>query len=585
MAASGRDCDVESGTATLTETSERWPGCCRTLQHGICKATDSLVQAGALLIRLREHRRHGEMWRRRRGIARPAWLHAARSHWARAIRPNVGRPRGSPQCLCTLAGCGGAGCNRRWSRTSMVGKPPIEVCEHGLRVRGAACTDAGRPRQGGARAYTCPKPPRWRRAGSANPSVIVVCSTGPRKFMGVTLACTFDSAPSRPSLPRTSVAMQIRCFHRSAGLIGRPLQPGQRQATTAFRRRPPARQHKTLPVLYGIHPVITCLWSGSRRPSILHVVDTVRPIFQELKDAVGTHYGPNPEAIPHLSGMVVGNLGCQDLPSSVSRALRQVTKSGPARAAALAWASSGKVGIHWQSKDQINALAARAVADSRGKSPGNGVVAESARSHQGVLLECSDVTMVSAGDAICRIARDWQGKSVPGVESRPTAPILVALDQVTDPTNLGAIARSVTFFGLDGLVLSSKNCARPSAAASKASAGTIETLAASSRLMETEQLHTCLAAAAEQGWNVIGAHAYHSASSDPSPIVLSPGSVSQPTLLVMGSEDVGLRPLIRQLCKHTVAIRGASDSAGLCDSLNVASAAAVLLSQLRDARV
>jgi 21S rRNA (GM2251-2'-O)-methyltransferase len=203
-----------------------------------------------------------------------------------------------------------------------------------------------------------------------------------------------------------------------------------------------------------------------------------------------------------------------------------------------------------------------------------------------VLLECGDVTLMNAEEELQRIKQLWVGSAAGSAGGGQTPPVLVALDQVTDPNNLGAIARSITFFGLQGLILSSKNCARPSPSASKASAGTLETLAASSRLLETSQLHTCLSDAAKDGWCVLGAHAspFSPKPLEPQPLELTAGSITSPTILVLGSEGVGLRLLIRSRCTNTVAISGPSDAAGLCDSLNVASAAAVLLSRLCDAR-
>jgi hypothetical protein len=64
--------------------------------------------------------------------------------------------------------------------------------------------------------------------------------------------------------------------------------------------------------------------------------------------------------------------------------------------------------------------------------------------------------------------------------------------------NLGAMVRSAYFFGVDGVLASSKNCARLSAAACKASAGALEEV----NLFDTDNLAHCLQSAADNGWQV-----------------------------------------------------------------------------------
>ncbi|RYF03095.1 MAG: 23S rRNA (guanosine(2251)-2'-O)-methyltransferase RlmB, partial [Deltaproteobacteria bacterium] len=57
-----------------------------------------------------------------------------------------------------------------------------------------------------------------------------------------------------------------------------------------------------------------------------------------------------------------------------------------------------------------------------------------------------------------------------------TAPLLLALDQLQDPHNLGAIARSALAFGADGLIICERRSAQVTAAAQKASAGALQSL-------------------------------------------------------------------------------------------------------------
>lgn len=139
--------------------------------------------------------------------------------------------------------------------------------------------------------------------------------------------------------------------------------------------------------------------------------------------------------------------------------------------------------------------------------------------------------------------------------------------------NFGAVARSVMFLGAAGMLVSTRNCAPLSAAASKASAGALE----------AQPVHGCvnlprtLGAARRAGWAVLGADA---AAGTPA-VDCGSAAVAGPTLLVVGSEGAGLRTNVRRVCSGFVKVRdaGALDRAVL-DSLNVSVATGVLLHAL-----
>lgn len=140
--------------------------------------------------------------------------------------------------------------------------------------------------------------------------------------------------------------------------------------------------------------------------------------------------------------------------------------------------------------------------------------------------------------------------------------LLVALDQVQDPRNLGAICRSAEFAGAAGVVLPERRSAEVTATVCKASAGAVEHL----RLARVRNLADWLAEAKTAGFWIWGADA--GASSAP-----WEADLSGPTVLVLGAEGKGIRPRVAAACDGLVAL----PAAGRVGSLNVSAAAAALL--------
>ena len=140
--------------------------------------------------------------------------------------------------------------------------------------------------------------------------------------------------------------------------------------------------------------------------------------------------------------------------------------------------------------------------------------------------------------------------------------LIVALDQVQDPRNLGAVCRSAEGAGAAGLVIPERRAAEVTAAACKASAGAVEHLA----IARVRNLADWLAEAKEAGFWIWGADA--DASSPPWEVDLS-----GPTILVMGGEGSGIRPRVAAACDGLVAL----PTKGRIDSLNVYAATTALL--------
>jgi 23S rRNA (guanosine2251-2'-O)-methyltransferase len=174
------------------------------------------------------------------------------------------------------------------------------------------------------------------------------------------------------------------------------------------------------------------------------------------------------------------------------------------------------------------------------------------RDHQGVVAFCEPY----------RYADAYELAAAP-------EPLLVCLDQVTDPRNLGAVCRSAEGAGATGVVLPAHGSARVTAAVCRASAGAVEHLP----VAVVTNLARFLSEVKGDDFWVIGADAL-----DGRPMWAA--DLTGGLGLVLGAEGRGLRPLVRRTCDALVSI----PLAGSVESLNVSVAAAVLLYEARRQR-
>jgi 23S rRNA (guanosine2251-2'-O)-methyltransferase len=165
--------------------------------------------------------------------------------------------------------------------------------------------------------------------------------------------------------------------------------------------------------------------------------------------------------------------------------------------------------------------------------------------HQGVVAEVDAYLYVGAEELLAR-----------------SGSLILALDQVQDPHNLGAVCRSAEAAGAAGVVIPSRRAAAATPAAAKASAGAIEHLP----VARVRNLADWLGRAREAGFWIWGA-----AAEAPTPYteVDFAGAV----VLVLGGEGKGLRPRVAAACDGLASI----PRRGSIGSLNVSAAAAVLL--------
>lgn len=151
----------------------------------------------------------------------------------------------------------------------------------------------------------------------------------------------------------------------------------------------------------------------------------------------------------------------------------------------------------------------------------------------------------------------------------PDDAIVVVLDQVQDPRNLGAVARVAETVAASGLVIPERRSAEVTPAACKTSAGAVEHLA----IARTRNVADFLARAKERGAWVYGA-------SEDSPVSYDAPDYKGRVVLVMGSEGKGIRPRVADACDQLVSL----PVLGRVGSLNVSSAAAAILYEILQSR-
>lgn len=140
--------------------------------------------------------------------------------------------------------------------------------------------------------------------------------------------------------------------------------------------------------------------------------------------------------------------------------------------------------------------------------------------------------------------------------------LVVVLDHITDPHNVGAILRTACAFGADAVITTARHSPRETGVMAKSASGALDLVP----MIEVRNLGDALEKLKSRGMLVLG-------FDSESEVQLRPRTDSQPMAIVMGAEGKGLRQRTRELCDEVVKL----DMPGPIKSLNVSNAAAIAL--------
>ena len=176
-----------------------------------------------------------------------------------------------------------------------------------------------------------------------------------------------------------------------------------------------------------------------------------------------------------------------------------------------------------------------------------------------------DAQSVHQGAAIEVKPLDWGSVSEVCSVDRDENPMVILLDRVSDPHNVGAILRSAEVFGARAVIAPRRHSAPETGALAKSASGALER----QPYLLVPNLARSMGALKEMGYRIFGLAGEAEASLEDALDVHRSG----PTALALGSEGPGLRQLTRENCTELVQIQ----PAGSFGSLNVSNAAAVAL--------
>ena len=177
--------------------------------------------------------------------------------------------------------------------------------------------------------------------------------------------------------------------------------------------------------------------------------------------------------------------------------------------------------------------------------------------HQGVAVEASLYPYVELEDLLAE-------------SDRSDPPLLLVIDHVQDPQNLGSMLRSCESVGVTGVVIPATRAVEVTAAAVRASAGAAEYV----RVARVSNLHNALLRMKEAGIRTVGMENAAEA------VLYTAADLRGPVALVVGSEGEGMAKLLRETCDLLVRL----PMRGRVGSLNAAVAAAIALYEIRRQR-
>jgi 23S rRNA (guanosine2251-2'-O)-methyltransferase len=152
--------------------------------------------------------------------------------------------------------------------------------------------------------------------------------------------------------------------------------------------------------------------------------------------------------------------------------------------------------------------------------------------------------------------------AAPAIEELAADGLVLVLDQITDPHNVGAILRSAAAFAATAIVITARHSPEATGVLAKSASGALEHVA----LVTVQNLARALATLKQRGFLVVGLDAGGEQDFATLPL-------RAPLALVLGAEGRGLRQLTRETCDHSARL----DLPGAIQSLNVSNAAALAL--------
>lgn len=176
--------------------------------------------------------------------------------------------------------------------------------------------------------------------------------------------------------------------------------------------------------------------------------------------------------------------------------------------------------------------------------------------HQGIIAQIKEYKMYSMDEILRAIPSGKQ-------------PLLVMLDGLEDPHNLGAILRTCDCVGVDGVIIGKHRSVSLTPTVAKVSTGAIDTI----KVAQVTNLTQTLKDLKQQGYWVVGADGYQATD-------YRKVDYNMPIVLVIGSEGFGISRLVQKECDYCVSI----PMVGEVSSLNASIATAVLLYQIYSQR-
>ena len=144
-------------------------------------------------------------------------------------------------------------------------------------------------------------------------------------------------------------------------------------------------------------------------------------------------------------------------------------------------------------------------------------------------------------------------------------PVILMLDGIEDPHNLGAIIRTCEAFQIDGIIIGKHNCCQVNSTVAKVSTGALAYV----DIVQVTNLTQTLKDLKEKGFWIVAAEADNSTD-------YNKMDYNMPTVLIVGSEGYGISRLVKQQADYNVKI----PMTGKVNSLNVSVATAILLSRI-----